>query len=782
MANCGRVDRSRVTVVAATLCLLLVTDGARADSVYVSPDGRDVWSGQLAKPNAARTDGPVRTLQRAAGLTGSGDTCYLREGVYEETLRPAASGEAGKPITFTNYEGEKAVLSGATSVTGWQKGDGGTWSAAVAWDLEGGNQVFADGKPLTEARWPNNAGMLLRPVRARAESGSAGTLVDPALPGGPDAWKGALLWCAGGHEWICWTARATHYDAKTHTLTFEKKQARKFYTPRRNNPYVLMGVRRALDADGEWWFDSTAGRLHLQCPAARPPTDMRVEMKRRLHAIDLSGRSHVHIVGLHFRAAGIRTDSGSADIVLDGLRGKYVGHSYEEDISSRQGVLIHGKRIVLRNSELAYSSGSVVDVRGSDNRIINCHIHDGNYGAKWRGTLGLTGRRHVVAYNTVRHSGRDLVNIYGLTESLLERNDLSDAGWLTSDLGMTYGHNTDFGNTEIRYNLVHDNHAPSCNMGIYFDHLSHNVIVHHNIVWNVRGDPIRVNNPSYYALVYHNTCWQTGRITTFDHARRNDLFGTRYANNILNDLIRLPDHVAVVHNVIDKTPPLANPGKRDFRLEAGAKAIDAGEIIEGMTATVTDGRPDIGALERGRKLWRCGHDFANPPAGPFQWTPPRIGYMNVLANPCFEREQLESWKKTGAGKAALTRGNFWGVASFSGVKKTQGTGTSKRELRLGGGVDGIEQTVRGLSPNTQYTLAGWLRVSVAAESVALGVRDYGGRDLSAATSSTEWVRKTITFKTGPKATGCTVSISKTTAGPGHAWADNLGLPLTPAGM
>ncbi len=35
-----------------------------------------------------------------------------------------------------------------------------------------------------------------------------------------------------------------------------------------------------------------------------------------------------------------------------------------------------------------------------------------------------------------RHSGRDLVSIYGLMESVLEYNDLSHAGWLTRDLGI----------------------------------------------------------------------------------------------------------------------------------------------------------------------------------------------------------------------------------------------------------------------------------------------------------------------------------------------------------
>ena len=36
-----------------------------AEHYYLAPDGNDQWSGRLAQPNAARTDGPFATPQRA---------------------------------------------------------------------------------------------------------------------------------------------------------------------------------------------------------------------------------------------------------------------------------------------------------------------------------------------------------------------------------------------------------------------------------------------------------------------------------------------------------------------------------------------------------------------------------------------------------------------------------------------------------------------------------------------------------------------------------------------
>jgi hypothetical protein len=754
--------------------LLLCSAGVQAAEFFVSPDGNDKWSGRFPTARADKTDGPLATLNRACQLAGPGDTCFVRKGVYREILRPARSGKPAAPITFWNYRNEQAVISGADRVAGWKRQGNDVYTADISWNLKDQNQLFADGRILTEARWPDIGGTVLKPVRARVQSGTENTITDPKLTGPQDAWKGALLWCAGGSEWICWTARVTAYDAKTHTLTFDTNQTkRRWYRPRKGNPYVLMGARRAMDSDGEWRMDGASGELHLRPPGKKDPKTLDIGVKRRLDAIDLSGRSHIRIIGLEFRAAGLRTDKTSSDILLKGLRGAWVGHSYEKDITGKSGVLIHGTRIEVTDCEFSYSSGSVVDVRGRSNRIVNCYIHDGNYGAKWRGTMAVTGQRHVIAHNTVRHSGRDLVNIHGLTESLIEYNDLSDAGWLTSDLGMIYGHNTDFGNTEIRYNLVHDNHAPSCNMGIYFDHLSHNVIVHHNAVWNVRQDPIRVNNPSYCNLVYHNSCWNTGRIVTFDHSRRNDLFATRYHNNIINAPFRLPKHVATTHNIITKTPAMVSTDKRNFALKPDSKARDAGMVITGMSSN--DGKPDIGALEFGKKPWTAGHDFSRTGAPDSVLTRSMIGGMNLVRNACFELPTLEAWTPIGAKKAALTKGNGWGNSVY-GSGKACPTGTSKFELRLGGGVDGVQQKVAGL-PWAEYTLSAWLKVSDAKESVSLSAAGFGVKEITVSTNSTTWVRKTISFKTGGGGSGSIrITLKKDSRGEGKAWCDNVILP------
>lgn len=88
---------------------------------FVSPSGNDQWSGKQLGPNAARTDGPFATIDRALQEMRKQPlkcTTYVRGGIYALTqpleIKPEDSGH-----TLQAYPGEKPVLSGAMTVSGW---------------------------------------------------------------------------------------------------------------------------------------------------------------------------------------------------------------------------------------------------------------------------------------------------------------------------------------------------------------------------------------------------------------------------------------------------------------------------------------------------------------------------------------------------------------------------------------------------------------------------------------------------------------------------------------
>ncbi|MEK6794433.1 MAG: LamG-like jellyroll fold domain-containing protein [Spirochaetota bacterium] len=733
---------------------------------YVSPSGADDAGGTA--PDSDGKNGPFRTLAKAAAMLKAGDVLMLREGVYRETLEILRSGRPGEIIAVSNYNGEKAVISGADIIKGFERDDGNIHAVSVDLPLDDQNQIFAGGEMMIEARWPNTTNTFLHPVRAHMASGSVSNrIVDPDIPGGDDAWKGARIWCAGGAAWYFWNETVNGYDASQHAISFNAiKGHNDFYWPRKGNEYVLMGVRSALDSRGEWFYDRKAKRLFFWPMHDNDPSSIIIEAKKRILAVRVNA-SFVRIEGIAVHAGGMLITEASSNVVLKRLTGTFLGHSYDRDVSGTGAVVMRGSNIALVDSEFSLASGSLVSVYGIDNKVINCFIHDGNYAGKWGGAVTLAGRRVIFAHNTVCDAGRDIISVGGLTESIVEHNDLYRAGWLTHDLGMTYGHTTDFQNTVFRYNLVHDNMAAKTAMGIYFDHVTMNVIVHNNAVWNVGLDPLRINNPSYNCLVFNNTAYKAGDVGTFDHSKRNDLYGCRYYNNIVPKDMKLPKHVFTAGNI--------------STAESDVKFRDA----EGGDLTLMDGSPafgkafrdaglgsDVGAFSAGT-AWHAGHDFSKS-APRLSYEAPDVPYMNLVKNSCFEYG-LEQWTKIGDGvKTSL--GNGWGNGYGRGAPEP--TGTCRGELELSG-LSGVEQTVRGLFPDTEYTLYGWMKASPG-ETGTVSVRDHGGQTASSSVQATNWTRVFVEFRTGA-ATTAVIAIKKTSSGSGFVRADTFGLPKKPKG-
>ncbi len=138
---------------------------------YVSPKGNDAWSGGLAKPNRAGTDGPFATVTRARdavrALKASGPltapvAVLLRGGRYYVTeplrLGPEDSGTESCPVTYAAYRGETPELIGGRRLTGFQPADKGQVSLALP-DVKAGTwafrSLFINGERQVRARFPN---------------------------------------------------------------------------------------------------------------------------------------------------------------------------------------------------------------------------------------------------------------------------------------------------------------------------------------------------------------------------------------------------------------------------------------------------------------------------------------------------------------------------------------------------------------------------------------------------------------------------------------------------
>ena len=124
-----------------------------------------------------------------------------------------------------------------------------------------------------------------------------------------DYYEGALVWTTKG--WVMgspFQARVVAADREKGSLTFaDQWGGAPTFKLIRGCQYYLEDKPQYLDSPGEFWFEKKGkgGRLYIRLPGDRDPNHVRVEVAKRIHAVESRGMSHVHISGLTFRFTNI---------------------------------------------------------------------------------------------------------------------------------------------------------------------------------------------------------------------------------------------------------------------------------------------------------------------------------------------------------------------------------------------------------------------------------------------------------------------------------------------
>jgi uncharacterized protein (TIGR03437 family) len=613
---------------------------ALAADYYVSPSGSDSFPGTLSQP--------FLTIQKAASVMEAGDTAFIRAGTYRETVTPKNSGTQNAPITFMPYNGESVTVSGADVIpaSSWTLSSGNIYRAPMSWDLgNGANQVFLDGQMMIEAQWPNTTLDVSHPTVAQTSGGSyvnggtglwTGTITDVNLPSRPAGyWNGATLNICLGPCYI-WQSGPVTDSSVPQQLTFTFSNQGGSLVPGANNPYFLTGKLTELDAPGEWFRDSGTGNLFFQTPLGDNPSQHSVEAKHRSLAFNLNGLSFITVQGIALFAATITSNPQSQYLVLDGLQCQYIAHvalpldqgSYYT--GGDAGVKVSGMNNVLRNSSIAFSSGSGVFLEGTGQRAFNNVIHDIDYRPTYASPIfagasddGVSQQNlHLIAYNTIYNSGRfGVYHTQQFGTGRILHNEIYDFGLQTNDLGGTYTWETNGMGTEIAYNLSHDGQGLLLNnsqvyvAGIYLDGGSSNFIVHHNVVWNTQWG-LNMENPSTNERLYNNTFVGAG--SSFIPYGNDQLPGTAIQNNIFVGPIQAtPIGAVMTNNIFPPTDPqFVNPAAYNFQLKPTSPAIAAGLAIPPYTNGYSGSAPDIGAYDHTKPPWKAGAQNAAYVAAP----------------------------------------------------------------------------------------------------------------------------------------------------------------------
>ncbi len=663
--------------VCPALLALLAPLGLTAANWYVSPTGNDGYLGNKSNP--------FRTIGRGIQAAAPGDTVLVRAGVYREVIQPTNAGAPGNPITVRPYaengvyehvqiRGLRVITPGSGGLGTWQVHDAANHIYKIqltsAWDLfvqnasERSNQLFLDGEMLVEARWPNITGYAgLRETDLALGTGGYSGASNPYsgvyAAAGLDAFAdnalaGTTIVFNPGQRWFTLEGAVTGNSAAAGEVyfTFNKHPfTLGFHFPDAGDRFHLKGSLLLLDAPGEWFFDATGAHgpaytLYVRLPDDGNPATRTLEMRAHDRTIDLFGTSWITFERLELFAAFAASGAGNHGFTFDKVTFVHCGNG-----GRRHGLNLQGNTNTVRGCVSRMNPGTAIRMAGGSGNVVeDTLILDAGY-------LGYDGAALIVE-GAVRVAGNTVLNVgaHGITVkgagAVVEHNRVGWFGGMVQDVaGINLFGGGNQGGTEWRYNVVHNGLAPyldypghNGSLGIRLDNggampAGYNLVIHHNLVWNVTNSGLNVwgvrdaqlqsgdTQDNVAIRVYNNTC--DGDMKLVGSSAEFRFTGVAVRNNIVTGtLTGTVAHALTEATILDNllaAPALAgnltgsaaftHAAARDYTLAAGSPGIDAGGLLPPYTDGFAGAAPDIGAFETGTAAWfDSAADYVSPQA------------------------------------------------------------------------------------------------------------------------------------------------------------------------
>ena len=570
-----------------------------ATDYYVAPDGNDAANGSLKTPLA--------TIQNAIDKAQPGDVIYLLNGIYRQSVAiKGKSGKEGAPITLKaapadllskkedSYGLNKPVISGLDLLKlSWEA----TPQAGVyvaSYTASSVQQLFFNGKPLLEARWPNTPkdangdwDFFAHEVwaSADAEGNSYGNLACAELA--KTGWDvtGAQAVLNVDHQFFTWTRPVLTHGAGSNTFTYEKNLGDSVNKTdegglagkwNHHNRFYLFGLKQFIDAPGEWFYDSKEQKLYVCSPNGKSPAEGTLEIKTREWALTADNNCNYWTIdGLGFFATAFSLGKDYAtprashiefrnNTVLYSSCTEYVGLPQGTSKADQvyPTVVADNSRVI--NNTFAYGTLSGLYLNGFDNLIENNFFHDFDYNSSltypplqvskaWPAFVGKSARNKVIQ-NTFARSGGIQAQI-AQADNDFSMNDIYDSFMAcfggNKDTSAVYTQNTFCNGTRIHHNWVHHGFSGTPplpwggGIGIRGDDKTCGLTVDHNVTWDLGGPGIEIKNPNNPTPEQANVCANN---TVFDHSHYNPIKGAIYICSIKNNW---NCHSTVANNLAD---------------------------------------------------------------------------------------------------------------------------------------------------------------------------------------------------------------------------------------
>ncbi|MBI3922306.1 MAG: right-handed parallel beta-helix repeat-containing protein [Armatimonadetes bacterium] len=493
-------------------------------NLYVSNTGKDVWSGRLAAPNRAKTDGPFAHVERARDeirkLKAGGPlkepvTISVRGGFYSFSrsflLEAQDSGTPEAPIVYRAYRREQVRLLGGATVppeafkpltddNALARLDPAVRSRVLQADLRAlgifnfGSipvkyngappvpELFFNDQPMTLARWPNEGWSTIAKIIDTGAIPRTGESSD--RPGifeysgdRPARWNveaGVWLlgyWC---FDWYAEAIQVKSIDREKRQITLA---APSVYGVKQGNPsprrWCARNVFEELDQPGEYYLDRAARLLYFL-----PPGDSKgariVLSTLNAPVVSLHQTANLTLRGFVVEASlgngiDIKGGSGNSLLACEIRNTRELGVNIEGGAGHRvEACDLHDTG----TGGLVLSGGDRKSLTPGGHAAINNHIwRFSRHKLTYANAIILQGVGNRAAHNLIHDAPHQAIGIDG-NDHVFEYNVVHHICTETDDCGAYYkGRNPSCRGNLVRYNFWHNIGSPMGhgNAAVYFD-------------------------------------------------------------------------------------------------------------------------------------------------------------------------------------------------------------------------------------------------------------------------------------------------------------------------